>query len=630
MHIVHIITLTFVVLSSTIQGISSEDRLKRVSKQSFYLREDEAAMQAPEANELASSFLHTAERDTRAYVECPPWFQPVTQSSDGTNATGCSCTTSLRNIVKCRESPQEISILAGYCMSFDEVEGTIVVGACPYTYFSSSIEAMFVPLPDNLSEVNVFCNSLNREDIFCGHCRNGYGISVFSDNLLCVKCTEKGQSLGWYIFGVFVLQTLFFFVVLLLHISATTASLKVFILFAHAISLSSGRLSVVQLVTSYNSSTRILELLKAAFALYRIWILDFFTIFFPHSCLDENLSGLSIIALGYVPAFYPLFLIAITFLCIELHDNNFKPFVWVWGPIRKCFIKIRKVWDLRTSVIHTFATCLVLSYSRVAYVSYSLLIPSQPYDSSGKQVGPRVWYYDATVQLFSKQHAPYAALAIAVLVIYVLLPPLLILVYPLKKFQKCLRRSRFRLQALHTFMDAFQGCYKNGTDGGRDCRYFAALYFFVILSFLTARLIVTTGQQAIQVAIFVLAAVIIAFFKPYRKTVYNTLDVFMLLLLAFLFFLFVLVIMYNAVGSWFLKPLVATMIVGGALPLFYFIFLLLYRIIVSIKLVGRIIKMLAPLLKLIKRPCNSSDDALNLPDRLVHPELYESLTSEMS
>ena len=481
MHIVHIITLTLVVLS-TIQGISSEERPRRVSKQSVDLWEDEAAMRTPEANELASSFPHTTKRDTRAYVECPPWFQPVTRSSNGTNATRCSCATSLRNIVNCRESPQEISILAGYCMSFDEVEGTVVVGACPYTYFSSSIEGRFVPLPDNFSALNV-CNSVNREDIFCGRCGNGYGISVFSDDLTCVKCTEQGQSLGWYIFGAFVLQTLFFIVVLLLHISATTASLKAFVLFAHAVSLSSSRLPVTLVVSSSTSSVRILELLKATFALYRIWNLDFFTIYLPHSCLDENLSGLSIIALGYVSAFYPLFLIAITFLCIELHYNNFKPFVWIWEPFRKCFIKIRKVWDLRTSVIHTFATCLVLSYSRVAYVSYSLLIPSQPYDSFGKQVGPRVWYYDATVQLFSKQHAPYAALAIAVLVIYVLLPPLLILVYPLKKFQKCLRRSRFRLQALHTFMDAFQGCYKNGTDGGRDCRYFAALYFFVILGF---------------------------------------------------------------------------------------------------------------------------------------------------
>ena len=129
-------------------------------------------------------------------------------------------------------------------------------------------------------------------------------------------------------------------------------------------------------------------------------------------------------------------------------------------------------------------------------------------------------------------------------------------------------------------------------------------------------------------AIFVLAAVIVAFFKPYQKTVYNILDVFMLLLLAFLFFLYILLVMYNAVGNWFLRPLVATMIVGGVLPLFYFIFLLLYRIIVSIKLVGRIIKMLTPLFKRIKESRNSSDDDLELPHRLIFPELYKSLIDE--
>ena len=502
----HII-LSIVVLSA-IQGISSE--------QSLYLQEDEVAMQAAEADELAYSeaFLHTTKRDASVDVECPPWFQPVTQIYNGANTTRCSCTTSLRNIVNCRESPQELSIIAGYCMSFDEVEETVVIGACPYTLYSSNMEGMFVPLPENISTLNV-CDSLNRGGIFCGHCIDGYGISVFSDDLSCVECTERGRSLGWYIFAAVVLQTLFFIVVLLLRISATTASLKAFILFAHAISLSSGRLPVTQLIVSFSSSTQ-LQLLKAGFALYRIWNLDFFTIYLPDSCLNEDLSGLSIKALGYVPAFYPLFLIAITFLCIELHDNNFNPFVYLWRPFWKCFIKIRKVWDLRTSVIHTFATFLVLSYSRVAFVSYSLLIPSQRYDSSGRKVGSRVWYYDATVHLLSKEHALYAALAITVLVVYVLLPPLLILAYPLKKFQMCLHRSRFRLQALRTFMDAFQGCYKNGTDRGRDCRYFAALYFIAILSFLTARLIVTIGHQAIQVWIFVLAAIIVAFFKPYK------------------------------------------------------------------------------------------------------------------
>ena len=33
-----------------------------------------------------------------------------------------------------------------------------------------------------------------------------------------------------------------------------------------------------------------------------------------------------------------------------------------------------------------------------------------------------------------------------------------------------------RWLALHAFADVFKGCYRNGTNGTKDCRYFAGLY----------------------------------------------------------------------------------------------------------------------------------------------------------
>jgi len=49
--------------------------------------------------------------------------------------------------------------------------------------------------------------------------------------------------------------------------------------------------------------------------------------------------------------------------------------------------------------------------------------------------------------------------------------------FPSKCFQKlCRCHSTYGFQALRTFTDAFQGCFKNGTNGTKDCRYFAAVY----------------------------------------------------------------------------------------------------------------------------------------------------------
>ena len=135
-------------------------------------------------------------------------------------------------------------------------------------------------------------------------------------------------------------------------------------------------------------------------------------------------------------------------------------------------------WDPKGSVINAFATFLLLSYSKLLTVSYSLLDASTLYNNRGERVGPAVLlYFDASIEYFSRQHLPFAVLAICVLLVFVVFPMLLLLLYPMRSFQRCLGYcTRIRWQFLHTFADAFQGCYKNGTNGTRDYRYFAGLY----------------------------------------------------------------------------------------------------------------------------------------------------------
>ena len=50
---------------------------------------------------------------------------------------------------------------------------------------------------------------------------------------------------------------------------------------------------------------------------------------------------------------------------------------------------------------------------------------------------------------------------------------------PCSCFQVCLNRTGCSCQSLHTFMDAFQGHYKNGTNGTRDLRFFSGLYLLL-------------------------------------------------------------------------------------------------------------------------------------------------------
>jgi len=135
---------------------------------------------------------------------------------------------------------------------------------------------------------------------------------------------------------------------------------------------------------------------------------------------------------------------------------------------------------------------------------------------------------DGSVEYFSEQHVPYAILAITVLLVFAVLPILLLCLYPCRCFQRFLNSCHFRSQALHTFMDAFQGCYKDGTNGTRDCRYFAALYlilrvavhFLLIYSSITYTNAVTTAVLAIMI-------LLLSCFQPYKSTLHNQLDIFL-------------------------------------------------------------------------------------------------------
>ena len=121
------------------------------------------------------------------------------------------------------------------------------------------------------------------------------------------------------------------------------------------------------------------------------------------------------ICMEYIEAFHPLTLILITYICIKQHDHNFRAVVLLWKPLHRCFAYFRRSWDSEASVVNAFATFLLLSFTKILFVSFTLL--------------------------------------------------------------KCITCCQFkRWYALHTFMETFQGQYKDGTNGTRDFRIVSALY----------------------------------------------------------------------------------------------------------------------------------------------------------
>ena len=178
-----------------------------------------------------------------------------------------------------------------------------------------------------------------------------------------------------------------------------------------------------------------------------------------------------------------------------------------------------------------FATFLLLSYVKFLSVSFDILTPTILWDSRGVRQ-PTVLYYNGMVKYFSREHLPYAILAITVLLVFTLLPILLLCLYPCHCFQRFLNSCHLRNQAVHIFMDAFQGCYKDGTNGTRDCRCFAAIYLItrtaIHLSFAVSSVLFT---NSIFIAVLATVVLLLSVFHPYKVKCYTQLDIFFFLIM---------------------------------------------------------------------------------------------------
>ena len=92
-------------------------------------------------------------------------------------------------------------------------------------------------------------------------------------------------------------------------------------------------------------------------------------------------------------------------------------------------------------------------------------------------------YYDPTLHYFGMRHLPYAILALVFLTSFVIVPTLVLIMYPFQFFHKFLSVFPMRWHFLHAFVDSFQGCYKDGTEPGTvDCRWFAQFRLFFRLA----------------------------------------------------------------------------------------------------------------------------------------------------
>ena len=312
---------------------------------------------------IAASSNHTLS-DQRLFGRnggetCPTWFVPK-RSDD--NGTVCRCGNLFGYSVQCREQTNQSLLEAEHCMTFDIATNTTFLSKCPFNSLRET-NSDYTLLPQNVSKLNKFmCGGLNRTGLLCGQCSPGFGPAVLTYDMKCVKCLDSAY--GWLLYTLIALgpTTVIFLIVLFLQMRATSAPMNAFVFMCHFVIVSvTGNKS--EIFEHHISPVNFCFFIINSF--YGIWSLDFFRLVIPPFCISDNHSILLVLSLEYVGAVYPLFLVVISYVCIQLHSRGCKVLVCLWIPFKSCFARLeRRGFDPSQSLVHAFTTFLLLSYAK--------------------------------------------------------------------------------------------------------------------------------------------------------------------------------------------------------------------------------------------------------------------------
>ena len=456
---------------------------------------------------------------------CPVW-----QSRSNT-AGQCVCLKDIfHGIINCIDDPYNLLLQKCFCVTSSHV-GDIRVGSCQYTCTRGLDHGWmsFFSVVTNTSNVTeVVCGPHKRQGQMCGSCMDGYAPPVYSYSLSCVNCTTSNWAK--YTAVSLLPVTAFFIFVITFRLSVTSPLLHGFIICIQIL-LSPPNMRLLHDHVMFTKTRREHKLYieKILTIPMGIWNLDFFRLVYTPFCLHPHSDTLQVLALDYIIAVYPLLLIALSYLLVLLYARNVRFIVCLWKPFVPLFIRFRRQWNIRSSLVDAFATFLLLSYVKILSVSVDLLMPVVLYDQNGHTLPQLYLFNQGDVAFLGSQHLPYACLALFFLFTFTLMPMLLLFLYPCSCFQVCLNRTGCSCQPLHTFMDTFQGHYKNGTNGTRDLRFFSGLYLLLrIVAYISFMFAYQVNSYAYTTVILLLITVSTALVQPYKNYLHNITETYFL------------------------------------------------------------------------------------------------------
>ena len=368
-----------------------------------------------------------------------------------------------------------LQINPAYCVTYETDTQQLIGRFCPYSYhqieYSKNMTSSVTK--DQVNEV--MCGQLKRKGRLCSRCIPGYGIAVYSKPTdECVRCDNK---YAWPLYLTLVLLpiTLFYFLVIIFNFSATQPPVTAYTFYCQLFVQVIYNIYAIRHHFETEANKTVINL---TWTVSGIWNLDMFRFVIPGFCLDERLININAILLELVAALYPLPLIFLTFILIEMHASNIRVVVYLWKPFHRCFTSVRRTWDPRSSVTNAFATFLLLSSFKVCFTTMNIISTTKLSLQNGTYLD-YVLYNDPAILNRNVHKQTFFVPLLLLNIIFVILPIFILCLYPTKIWRRLAQKffPTRMTNAINLFMECFQGHYKNGTTGTYDYRFVSSFGF---------------------------------------------------------------------------------------------------------------------------------------------------------
>ena len=435
------------------------------------------------------------------------------------NISQCVCNTEKYDgISYCSLNELEIYMEPGYWAG--KICGNFTTYMCPSSYCKHN----FSVIPLN-NDSNVLCN--NRTGRLCGDCLSGLGLEI--GTLDCIKCNGS-HFMAWtvYITTTYIPITIVFILLLLLNMNLAVGPIHSFILFCQifpAITMDNNHWG------NYNNALQVVNSIYGT--IINVMSLKFDLQFSTKLCLSSEMTVMDYYLLQYLAALYPL-LIMVVILSVIRYCPGCIPFKYFWHSIRRCVMAIRRRTSIQQTVIHGFITFLLFTYSNFVNVSFQILAYAAFEDECKNRQPVLVPIRNGTMNYFGSDHLPYGLTALVFLLVFGVLPPLLLMVYPVilsiigyfgwdDTATVHTLRKWIPLYKLMPVFDTYWSEFKP------NCKVFAGFYFgyrflaFIIFSFSPSVYQIYLWMSVLFVMMLFLHSLI----QPYRKSTYNKADIVM-------------------------------------------------------------------------------------------------------